>query len=144
MGGYRPLPSPVEGKSSQLATVLLVAVIACTAAARAGVGGHDHQRSASAADGAAIAKERVQSDLRNASIAEESYLTDYDHYTSSVADLYNEGLIPGGDDVVTVVAAVGDISYCLSSTAPELNGVTYYYNSQTGMISVESCAGGGE
>jgi hypothetical protein len=71
--------------------------------------------------------------MKNAAIAEESYLTDYPSgYTSSVANLTSEGLLllPGEE---LAVAANGTRSYCIIGS--DDGGATWYlYDSLTGVI----------
>jgi hypothetical protein len=137
MAGYRPLPSRLADNVVLLAIGLLLAVVAVTVVARVGSNGHNAQTSPGATA-------RVKSDLRNAAIAEETFLTDYDTYTPSLSDLESEGLDVSDDDVISVVALDGTQGgYCLSGTAPDLHGKTWYYDSEAGGLSDRPCGEGG-
>ncbi|MDT4922671.1 MAG: hypothetical protein QOG01_384 [Pseudonocardiales bacterium] len=78
----------------------------------------------------------LRSTLRNAAVAEESYLTENGTYTNDVAALRNEGLSFDGGIVAVLVAT--DKRYCIAATSTR--GRTLYYDSDGFAITAFSCA----
>ncbi|HVW79664.1 MAG TPA: prepilin-type N-terminal cleavage/methylation domain-containing protein [Mycobacteriales bacterium] len=85
----------------------------------------------------------VKSDLRNAATAEESYLTDYNAYTTDVTALKSEGFsysnssdYSGGTAAITVTLVSGGGgtgsagSYCIQATSA--SGKSFAYDSSKG------------
>jgi type IV pilus assembly protein PilA len=89
----------------------------------------------------------IKSDLRNAATAEESYLTDYNQYTTSQANLTSfEGFKPSsssdytnGSQTITIEyldkndaksTTIFDQGYCISATSA--SGHTFAYDSENG------------
>jgi type IV pilus assembly protein PilA len=83
----------------------------------------------------------VQSDLRNAATAQETYLTQNDSYTSVVADLEAVGFKYSADknykDAATVkidiVSANAGNDYCMEATAAGDPGQIFSYSSPEGL-----------
>jgi type IV pilus assembly protein PilA len=74
-----------------------------------------------------------KSDLKNASIAEESYATDYNGgYTGTLADLTNNGFVASKNVTITAKTyAVGSAStggYCLKATSSNTGAVWFLDN----------------
>ena len=64
---------------------------------------------------------QIQSALKNAATAEESYLTANNSYTAVAADLANEGWKKASSVTLTAATAVnGSVDYCLVATHAEL------------------------
>jgi hypothetical protein len=78
----------------------------------------------------------LRSTLRNAAVAEESYLTENGTYTNDVTALRNEGLSFDGGIVAVLVAT--DKRYCIAATSTR--GRTLYYDSEGFAITAFSCA----
>lgn len=83
----------------------------------------------------------VKSDLRNAATAEETYLTDYDTYATTVRQLLSEGFkyssandYSNGTQSIDI-RAYGNSSYCLS--AQSASDSTWTYDSLNGGIQPE-------
>jgi type IV pilus assembly protein PilA len=76
----------------------------------------------------------AKSDLRNAATSEESYLTDFNVYTTSVPSLKTEGFT-GSQNVATPVITVdgGNSGYCEVTTSH--SGNYFYYDSEAGGLS---------
>jgi type IV pilus assembly protein PilA len=75
----------------------------------------------------------AKSDLKNMSIAEESYLTDYPSgYTSTVSDLQAEGFNTSSNVSNWSAAGTGAASYVLTDTSQ--SGSSFCYDSATGTI----------
>jgi type IV pilus assembly protein PilA len=87
---------------------------------------------------------QLQSDLRNAATAEETYLTDYNVYGSSVANLNTEGFHASSSDTgFTVVGTNGSSSYCLKADSGSVSSDgPYYFASSTGAITKNVCTTG--
>ncbi len=83
----------------------------------------------------------VKSDLRNAALAEETYLTEQNTYTASVAALkvngfkYSDPASYSAAPASIAITINSGISYCLKATSK--SGTTFYYdNSQGGFAAV--------
>ena len=84
----------------------------------------------------------VQSDLRNAATAQETYLTESNTYAASVATLvnsygfkYSDSKNYSGGAVISATVN-GNQSYCMSGVAA--SGKTFYYSSPGG-LSDQAC-----
>lgn len=87
----------------------------------------------------------VKSDLRNAAVAQETYYTDNNTYTSTVADLEDNGFNNGANvdfDVTTATAT----EYCMlafydadGDDAPDGSTSTWYFSSADGEPSETAC-----
>jgi type IV pilus assembly protein PilA len=79
----------------------------------------------------------AKSDLNAMSLAEESYLTDNNSYTTSTAELISEGLksTTGVTDSVTGINS--DRSYCLKAVSH--SGNIWYYGSSSGGPTTTAC-----
>jgi type IV pilus assembly protein PilA len=78
----------------------------------------------------------IKADLRNAATAEETYLTDYGSYTTSLSSLSSEGFKSSSStdydstaNAITIVAFVNH-GYCL--TGKSASGKTWFYDSANG------------
>jgi len=81
-----------------------------------------------------------KSDLRNMATAEETYLTDNNVYTTSMASLSSEGFKSSAtptDSVVSVRGTSNSDSYCLKSVSK--SGNNWYYDSAAGGVSSTAC-----
>lgn len=81
----------------------------------------------------------VESALKNAATAEESYATSHrGKYTLSVDDLVNEGwnLTPG---VTLTVASVDGFDYCLEAVHDDTPDAVHHYSSRVGMPEPGPC-----
>jgi type IV pilus assembly protein PilA len=80
----------------------------------------------------------AKSDLKGMQIAEESYLTDYNSYATSVAPLISaEGFVKSPNVTDNVVGTVGANSWCLSAFGQD--NVTWYLGSATQGPSKTAC-----
>ena len=84
----------------------------------------------------------VQSDLRNAATAQETYLTENATYTTNMAALQSMGFKYSDaknylSGAVITPAVTGGISYCLAATAN--GGTTFTYSSPNGLARNTSC-----
>ena len=82
----------------------------------------------------------VQSDLRNAATAQETFLTEQAAYTANIAALesvgfkYSDGKnYSGGTSTITVISVNAGNSYCMQATAAGDPGVTFKYSSPAGL-----------
>ena len=82
-------------------------------------------------------RSQMESALKNAATAQESYLTANTAYTSVIADLSNEGLKTAPDVSINVFTADGT-HYCMKATHTSLTSVTYFYSSNAGRPSTSS------
>jgi type IV pilus assembly protein PilA len=82
-------------------------------------------------------RSQMESALKNAATAQESYLTANTSYSNSTASLGSEGLKTAPDVTITVFASSGT-HYCMSAVHSSLTGVTYYYSSNAGRPSTSS------
>jgi len=80
----------------------------------------------------------VQSDLRNAATAQETYLTENATYTSNMASLQSLGFkysdaknYSGGVQDISVASVNGGLSYCMQATAN--GGQGFKYSSPAGL-----------
>jgi type IV pilus assembly protein PilA len=83
---------------------------------------------------------QAKSDLRNMATAEETWLTDNNVYTTSVANLQTVGFKPSAtptDSVVSVRGANSSDSYCMKSVSK--SGTSFYYDSAAGGVSTTAC-----
>jgi type IV pilus assembly protein PilA len=73
----------------------------------------------------------AKSDLKGMQIAEESYLTDYNSYTTSNAALLAEGFLATANGPTdSVIGIATNQSWCLQSVSK--SGTTWYLGSATG------------
>jgi type IV pilus assembly protein PilA len=82
-------------------------------------------------------RSQMESALKNAATAQESFLTANTSYSASTASLGSEGLKTAPDVTITVFASSGT-HYCMSAVHSSLTGVTYYYSSNAGRPSTSS------
>lgn len=80
----------------------------------------------------------MESALKNAATAQESYLTTSTAYTSSTAALGSEGL-KAAPEVTISVDTASSTAYCMEATHASLTTVTYYYSSDTGRPQTGAC-----
>jgi type IV pilus assembly protein PilA len=73
-----------------------------------------------------------KSDLRNMATAEETYLTDYNVYTTSTASLASEGFKSSSSVSAWTATVTTDQGYCLSDKSN--SGNTWYYSSGGGGV----------
>jgi Tfp pilus assembly protein PilE len=78
----------------------------------------------------------VQSELRNAAVAQETYWVEYGTYASDVTSLQSAGYTPSSSVSITT-ASMGPSSYCLQGSAA--NSATYHYDSTTSSLSEGPC-----
>jgi type IV pilus assembly protein PilA len=79
---------------------------------------------------------QVKSTMRNAATAQESFATDHDDtYASTVADLIDEGLRFGTDDVdfddIDIIST-GPTSYCMQASSAHLAMIVWHHDSDVG------------
>jgi type IV pilus assembly protein PilA len=80
----------------------------------------------------------AKSDLKGMQIAEESYLTDFNTYSTTTAPLVSqEGFIASPNVTDVVVGTVGANSWCVSATGQD--SVTWYLGSATQGPSKTAC-----
>jgi type IV pilus assembly protein PilA len=83
----------------------------------------------------------AKADLKNMATAEETYLTDNDVYTASVADLETNGFKKSTGDVTAwtakTIGATTSSGYCLSATSRSTK--VYYYSSDVGVPNTTAC-----
>jgi type IV pilus assembly protein PilA len=82
----------------------------------------------------------AKSDLKGMQVAEESYFSDYNSYTTSVSGspgLTTEGFKGSASTTNTVVGIVGSTSYCLKSVSQ--TGTAYYLGNSSGGPSTTAC-----
>ena len=85
-------------------------------------------------------RSQMESALKNAATAQESYLTTSTAYTADTAVLGSEGLKAAPDVTIAVVNTTGlNTRYCMRATHSSLTSVTYYYSSDTGRPSTTAC-----
>jgi type IV pilus assembly protein PilA len=81
----------------------------------------------------------LKADLHNYATAEETYLTDYNSYTGTIASL--TGVNASGTNVITANANGGN-SYCITATnTTASNNGPFYLDSTTGQIGSTKPAG---
>jgi type IV pilus assembly protein PilA len=76
-------------------------------------------------------RSQMESALKNAATAQESFLTANTAYTTVVASLSGEGL-KTAPDVSLVVSDATGTHYCMRATHTSLTSVTYWYSSNSG------------
>ena len=78
-------------------------------------------------------RSQVQSALKNAATAQESWLTANSAYTLNLADLQSEGFKAAADVTVAVATASGT-EYCMNGSHANLNGNApiFHYDSNDG------------
>ena len=88
---------------------------------------------------------QVKSDLHNAGVAEETYLTDNFAYTTNPADLEALGWKPSENNLSLFVISISNSAandaagtYCISEVSK--SGKTYYYSSDSGGVSDVPCS----
>jgi type IV pilus assembly protein PilA len=85
----------------------------------------------------------VQSDLRNAATAQETYLTENANYTTNIAALqsmgfkYSDGKNYSGNVAAVTASVNGGLAYCLAGTAN--GGTTFTYSSPDGLERGTTC-----
>lgn len=84
-------------------------------------------------------RSQMESALKNAATAQESWLTQSTGYTNSTAALGSEGLKTAPDVTITVSSATST-AYCMYATHASLSGVTYWYGSAGGRPTSTSAA----
>jgi type IV pilus assembly protein PilA len=82
-------------------------------------------------------RSQMESALKNAATAEESYNTENQSYSGLVSDLSTEGL-KMAPEVTVAVFDSSTTHYCLSAIHSSLTSVTYYYSSNGGRPSTSS------
>ena len=85
---------------------------------------------------------QVQSTLKNAATAQETYLVDNSVYTGNIADLTGAGLRFSSADVTMAdadVTGTGATSYCMRATSARDTSIVYYYDSAVGAPSTTAC-----
>jgi type IV pilus assembly protein PilA len=80
---------------------------------------------------------QAKSDLRNMATAEETYLTDNNVYTSTVADLVANGFKKSNTTSNWTATGVGSTSYCLQVDSQ--SGKSWFYGSATQAPNTTSC-----
>lgn len=83
-------------------------------------------------------RSQMESALKNAATAQESFLTTSTAYTTDTAQLGSEGFKSAPDVRVSVVSASGT-AYCMRATHISLTTVTYYYSSAEGRPTTATC-----
>src|SRR5688572_28398443 len=79
------------------------------------------------------AKDQVESMLKNAATAQESYATGHGGgYTTDVQDLVGQGLALDPEVTITIVSA-SELSYCIEGILTD-GGSIYSYSSDTGTV----------
>lgn len=76
-------------------------------------------------------RSQMESALKNAATAQESFLTTSTAYTDDLSLLSGEGLRAAPDVSLTVTSADG-AEYCMTAEHASLSDVTYWYGSNTG------------
>ena len=80
----------------------------------------------------------VQSDLRNAAVAQESWFTDHSTYTANVADLKTDGYNQSANIVISVASADAS-GYCMEAHHTSNAAKVWKMNSNTGDPVVGNC-----
>jgi prepilin-type N-terminal cleavage/methylation domain-containing protein len=87
---------------------------------------------------------QVQSALKNAATAQESYSTDNEgNYATTVAELEDEGLRFGATEVDFVdsdITAVGSIGYCMEARSAHKSAIAWYHDSNLGVPKQGGCS----
>jgi type IV pilus assembly protein PilA len=83
-------------------------------------------------------RSQMESALKNAATAQESFLTSGTAYTTVLASLSGEGLKYAPEVNLAVDAASGT-HYCLEATHDSFTGVTYAYSSNEGRPVATTC-----
>ncbi len=86
-------------------------------------------------------RSQVQSALKNAATAQESFLTASatGDYATTEVQLEGEGFKKATDVTALVIRTVGGTSYCMQAGHTNLTGVTYSYSSANGEPREEAC-----
>jgi type IV pilus assembly protein PilA len=81
----------------------------------------------------------AKSDLKGMQVAEESYLSDFSTYTTTVtgAGLFSEGFKPSASTTNTVVGINNGTSYCLKSVSQ--TGTAYFLGNSSGGPTTTAC-----
>lgn len=79
----------------------------------------------------------VQTELRNAAVAMESYYTDQTTYPLNIADLAKWGYKPN-EGVSIKISSAGGSSYCLEAAA-KTGTTTWHFDSTAGSVEQGSC-----
>ena len=85
---------------------------------------------------------QVQSTLKNAATAQETYLVDNSVYANDIANLTASGLRFSTSDVTMAdadVTGVGATSYCMRATSVHDTSIVWYYSSAVGAPSTTAC-----
>ena len=83
-------------------------------------------------------RSQMESALKNAATAQESYLTTSTAYTSNTALLGSVGFKSAPDVTISVISATGT-AYCMRAGHASLTTVTYYYDSDEGRPTTTAC-----
>ncbi len=83
-------------------------------------------------------RSQMESALKNAATAQESYLTANTAYTEGLTDLSAEGLKTAPDVLLTVIDATGT-HYCMQARHTSLTSATLYYSSNVGRPQTNAC-----
>jgi len=86
-------------------------------------------------------RSQMESALKNAATAQESFLTTSTAYTADTGQLASEGLKAAPDVTIAVVnsGATLNTRYCMRATHTSLTSVTYCYSSDTGRPTTTAC-----
>jgi type IV pilus assembly protein PilA len=85
---------------------------------------------------------QVQSTLKNAATAQETYLVDNNVYANDIANLTTAGLRFSTSDITmgdADVTGTGATSYCMRATSTHDTSIVWYYSSSVGAPSTTSC-----
>ena len=83
-------------------------------------------------------RSQMESALKNAATAQESFLTANTSYSGAVDSLSSEGLKTAPDVSIGVVSSSGT-AYCMRAQHSSLSGVTYFYSSNVGRPTTSTC-----
>ena len=83
-------------------------------------------------------RSQMESALKNAATAQESYLTTSTAYTNNTGLLASEGF-KSAPDVRISVATATSTRYCMQATHTSLTTVTYFYDSDSGRPTTGTC-----
>ncbi len=83
-------------------------------------------------------RSQMESALKNAATAQESWLTSNPSYSGDASSLTAEGLKTAPDVTLTVLGSSGT-HYCMRAVHSSLQTATYYYSSNVGRPSTATC-----
>lgn len=87
-------------------------------------------------------RSQMESAVKNAATAEESWLTSNSSYTTSTASLQSSEGLKYAVDVTLTINATGGTSYCIKATHKNLaSNDNYYYSSDVGAPTTSSVTG---